>query len=77
MIIDRRMLYAMYQDALHEYKNTLASKHEADNEFLARCWCDAFIGVIKGEGYDVKVIRDTNDVILDGVESISVIDRKL
>lgn len=73
MKIDRRMLGEMHNFALTEYKDKAKNPHESSEQFLARCWCEAFINIIKGEGYDVTAIaNNVNSTWPDGVEGISV-----
>jgi len=71
MKIDRHMLTQMYRAALSDYKDKTKSPHESDEQFLARCWCEAFIGILKGEGYEVAVL-DSGTPLPDGVESIGI-----
>lgn len=73
MKIDRRMLGEMHNFALTEYKDKAKNPHESSEQFLARCWCEAFINIIRGEGYYVAAVTDTvSGALPDGVESISV-----
>lgn len=76
MKLDRIMLSKMYQSALTEYKDKAKRIDETGDEFLARCWCEAFMGVIQGEGYVVKVIAN-GDPVPDGVESISIVSYRM
>jgi len=71
MQLDYLLLRRIHNIALSEYKEKAKDRHETSEQFLARCWFEAFIIVLKGEGYDMAVVI-SDGAIPDGVESISV-----